>query len=43
MGALKHWVYIILFLIKASNLEKLKVPKTADNKVLSEEYFISKK
>lgn len=43
MGALKHWVYTILFLIKASHLEKLNVPKTADNKVFSEEYCISKK
>lgn len=43
MGTVKHWVYIILFLIKTTHLEKLKVPKTADNKVLSEEYFISLK
>jgi len=43
MGAVKHWVNIILFLIKASHLENLKEPKPADNKVLSEEYFISLK
>lgn len=43
MGSFKHWVYIILFLIKASHSEKLKVPKNADHKVLSEEYFISLK
>lgn len=43
MGSLKHRVYIILFLIKAAHSEKLKVLKTADHKVLSEEYFISLK
>lgn len=43
MEAVKQWVYIILFLIKKYHLEKTKVPQTADNKVLSEEYFISPK
>lgn len=41
-GAVKCLLYILLFLIKAFHLEKLKVPETVD-KMLSKEYFISLK